>query len=316
MNLTRVGIVGGGRGGLAMLRLLSSLSEVSVVGIADVNSDAPGLVAARELGIQTFLDFTQLLKVPNLDVVVDVTGNASVNAAIMSNKAENTHLADAMISKLMYTIARSQEETAQELRAQAQQLAGMAEELNTTVQSVPEAIDTVTKILGSHSHKLNEAVSQAEKHIKDTDEVIDFIKKVADQTKLLGLNAAIEAARAGESGRGFGVVAEEVKKLANHSEQSVKEISAMITLTKQNTIAVNDSIAQTTSAMQSAASEASEVVSRFGDIMSAINASIQQVQEIAQQIDALTQTAGQIGAASEDVANSATSLAQMGLRDY
>ncbi|WP_049786761.1 methyl-accepting chemotaxis protein [Desulforamulus ruminis] len=226
--MTRVGIVGGGRGGLAMLRLLSSLSEVSVVGIADVNSDAPGLVAARELGIQTFLDFTQLLKVPNLDVVVDVTGNASVNAAIMSNKAENTHLADAMISKLMYTIARSQEETAQELRAQAQQLAGMAEELNTTVQSVPEAIDTVTKILGSHSHKLNEAVSQAEKHIKDTDEVIDFIKKVADQTKLLGLNAAIEAARAGDHGRGFGVVANEVRKLAEDSVVSAKKISTIL----------------------------------------------------------------------------------------
>lgn len=54
----------------------------------------------------------------------------------------------------------------------------------------------------------------------------------------------------GTSGRGFGVVAEEVKKLATHSEQSVKEISGLITITKQNTIAVNQSIAQTTGAMQ------------------------------------------------------------------
>ncbi len=142
-----------------------------------------------------------------------------------------------------------------------------------------------------------------------------MIKEIASQTNLLSLNAAIEAARAGESGRGFGVVAEEVKKLASHSEQSVKEISALIMITKQNTVAVNQSISQTTEAMKSAAVEAGEVVGRFGEIMSAINASIQQVQGIASQIDSLALTAAQIGAASEDVANSATSLAQMGLRD-
>lgn len=193
----------------------------------------------------------------------------------------------------------------------SRQVDSLAQEGSQKIQQIAERILELSEMTGQMQDKMLELDKSSARIAKIT----DVIKEIASQTNLLALNAAIEAARAGESGRGFGVVAEEVKKLANHSEQSVKEISEMITLTKQNTASVNKAIEETTKAMQGAASEANEVVSRFSDIMSAINASITQVQEIAGQIDALTQTAAQIGAASEDVANSATSLAQMGLRE-
>lgn len=180
-------------------------------------------------------------------------------------------------------------------------------------QKIQKIADTILS-LASMTEQMQGKMTELDISSVRIASVTDVIKEIASQTNLLALNAAIEAARAGDSGRGFGVVAEEVKKLATHSEQSVKEISELIAITKKNTIAVNQSIAQTTGAMQNAAAEAGEVVNRFGEIMAAINASIQQVQGIAQQIDALSVTAGQIGAASEDVANSATSLAQMGLR--
>lgn len=192
----------------------------------------------------------------------------------------------------------------------SRQVDNLAQEGSRKIQEISNTILQLAGMTAQMQEKMNELDTSSAKIAS----VTDVIKEIAAQTNLLALNAAIEAARAGDSGRGFGVVAEEVKKLASHSEASVKEISAMIALTKGNTMAVKQAIANTTKAMQNAAAEAGEVVSRFGDIMAAINASIRQVQEIATQIDALTLTTAQIGAASEDVANSATSLAQMGMR--
>ena len=232
------------------------------------------------------------------------------------------------VSEASQALAATSEETAasaaemNEATAQISGNASEAAEFSRQVDSLAqEGVRKIQMIsetilrLASMTSEMKSKMTELDKSSARIASVTDVIKEIASQTNLLALNAAIEAARAGDSGRGFGVVAEEVKKLANHSEQSVKEISALIMVTKQNTVAVNQSIAQTTEAMHGAAAEAEEVVSRFGEIMSAINASILQVQGIAQQIDALSLTAGQIGAASEDVANSATSLAQMGLRD-
>jgi heme-based aerotactic transducer len=221
--------------------------------------------------------------------------------------SEETAASAAEMNEATAQISNNASEAAQFSR----QVDALAQEGAHKIQMISE---TILRLAGMTS-EMQGKMTELDKSSARIASVTDVIKEIASQTNLLALNAAIEAARAGESGRGFGVVAEEVKKLATHSEQSVKEISALIMITKQNTVAVNQSIAQTTEAMQGAAAEAGEVVGRFGEIMSAINASIQQVQGIAKQIDALALTAGQIGAASEDVANSATSLAQMGLKD-
>jgi heme-based aerotactic transducer len=232
------------------------------------------------------------------------------------------------VSEASQALAATSEETAasaaqmheatEQISSNADEAAEFSQKVDNLAQEGARKIEQISeRILGlaAMTSQMQVKMAELDQSSARIAHITDVIKEIASQTNLLALNAAIEAARAGDSGRGFGVVADEVKKLASNSEQSVKEISTMIAVTRQNTVTVNKAIEETTREMQGAAAEAKDVVKRFGDIMQAINSSIQQVREIATQIDSLTMTAGQIGAASEDVANSATSLAQMGIRD-
>ena len=199
-------------------------------------------------------------------------------SATSSGMQEQLHEAD-----MVATAATQMQATIQDISHNTEAAAKKAESTNLSAQQGRNEVDSTVKHIRDLSSSLGNAssvVAQLEKDGETIGSVLDVIRGIAEQTNLLALNAAIEAARAGEQGRGFAVVADEVRSLAQRTQESTSEIEGIINTLQQRTQEVVSIMHQCRSQGDESASQAIKA----GDLLGAITEDVQTIMEMSTQI--------------------------------
>ena len=175
-------------------------------------------------------------------------------------------------------------------------------------QGVATAVTGMQSIETNVSH-IAELIEGLGENSKQIGEIVDTIAGIAEQTNLLALNAAIEAARAGEHGRGFAVVADEVRKLAEQSQEAASEISERIGRIQSSTQEAVDAMHQGLSEVMDGTKTVQGAGTSFDGIASMVGKAAAASQAMQSSVERLTQSIGRIDAAVEEINTKSRSVA-------
>ncbi|EGQ7661725.1 methyl-accepting chemotaxis protein [Vibrio parahaemolyticus] len=234
----------------------------------------------------------------------------------------------ATLTEVMTLSMSETKESAQEEFNEIDQLATAMSEMSSTVQTVADHAQTASSLteqastqavtgqqfLQSTVAKMSElssdiassaqAVNQVEERVESIGSVVGTIQGISEQTNLLALNAAIEAARAGEAGRGFAVVADEVRNLAQRTQQATVEIQEMITQLQASATSAVDLMEKSVVEV----AEGVELVSNAGSELDGIVAQVTQINDMNFQI---ATASGQQSSVAEEMSQNLTNVREL-----
>lgn len=221
-----------------------------------------------------------------------LSGDIESASSQMKDAAENTSMSTHKAMENSEQVVTA----LQQMGASVQEIANNASSASQTAMQVDEsatqglglmdqALDSMEKMMSYHT-EVSGAVGQLEKDVAKVGSVLDVIEGVAEQTNLLALNAAIEAARAGEQGRGFAVVADEVRNLAQRTQELTDEVHSIINN-------INDGTVASVKALEKSESHTENTLSATHDVSTALKA-------IAHGVGDILSVNTQIAAATEE----------------
>ncbi|MDB5981212.1 MAG: trg 5 [Pseudomonas sp.] len=244
-----------------------------------------GIVSGLQAGIEQLATSAH-----SLSAVTEQT-----NLEVNSQREETEQVATAMnqMTATVHDVARNAEEAANA----AQTADDKVESGQKVVRQSMQRIEALATSAASASHSIENLSAE----IQNIGKVLGVIKSVAEQTNLLALNAAIEAARAGEQGRGFAVVADEVRALAKRTQQSTEEIERLVISLQSGAQASVTQIQSSGELVKMAVSDALQTESALGSIAAAVSL----IQQMNQQIAAAAEEQSSV---AEEINRSVTSI--------
>lgn len=290
ISLLEAGVSRLGRGDFTERMVIKGSDEVAFMGQGlNQMSDSLGSIIA---GVQS--DAQQLLK------AADSIGVSSVQVAKVSEvQASAAEAMAAAIEELTVSITQITD-NAREAHGLAGQAGQVASNGGAVIGDTVDRVRNIAKTVDAASGDVSALGLQA----TQISGIVGVIKEIADQTNLLALNAAIEAARAGEAGRGFAVVADEVRKLAERTGASTKQISEMIDSIQLGASGAVASMADGVAEVQSGV----ELAEQAGKAIAEIKQTSAQVLNVANDI---SQSLKEQSATASDVASQVEHIAQM-----
>ncbi|WP_320009337.1 bacteriohemerythrin [Maridesulfovibrio sp.] len=297
---------------VAVCDMVASMNEANKRA-EEMNIQAQEKAAQIESTLRTSrekeLETQQLLQ--SMRKVADKAGNASErifsDISSLSDSIEKVGGGVEIQRDRMTETATAMEEmnsTVAEVAQNASLAAGNADKSRENAaigaRGVKDSVDAIKKV-EAEVLSLKETMSQLGRRAENIDRVINVINDIADQTNLLALNAAIEAARAGEAGRGFAVVADEVRKLAEKTMEATKEVSEAITDIQQHAQTNVASVDRAAEDIVAGTETAVESGKYMQEIVTIIESTSAQVESIATASEEQSATSEEINRAVSEV---------------